>query len=500
MKHLFPLHLALLFLPICAAAQRYDNHWVFGQKTGATNPIFGGTDIVFDGDTAAAHLVNREVDFLFTNASICDKDGNLMFATNGIRIIGNDQQVIENGEGLNPGEIHDWWVDYGYTCAQGAIILPSAQQDSFFYIYHTRATASGMAICDQILRTTVDMRMNGGKGKVVEKNEVIAEHNFAYGKISAAKHANGRDWWVIMPDKSSNGYHKLLIIKDSIVDIEVQSIGPVYDVDDTRGQAVFSPDGSMYARYDLVNDLNIFPFDRCSGELGSPVHVPISDASDTTLAAGGLAFSPNSRFLYVSSFDRVYQFDTWATDVAASKIVVAVYDGFVLHQPTTFYMAQLGPDGRIYISSLNQVNMLHVINRPDSPGLACDVRQHGLITPTYILAGMPHFPNYRLGNLPTSPCDTLHQAPQDTVDCGRSGLAYPNPASGYLDLVYCLQPGEAASVYIHDVLGRVALRQELAAGERLHRIQLEGWACGSYILSLVKNGRRALVKKFVKIE
>jgi Secretion system C-terminal sorting domain len=443
-----------LLISIPTFSQKYDQHWVFGQETYAPIPIFGGTDIIFGNDSVSAQMITRDIDFLYTNASICDKNGNLMFATNGIKIIGNDQQVIENGEGINPGEIHDWFVDDGYTCAQGAIILPDASQDSLFYILHLRATTSPMAICDLILKTTVDMRLNEGKGSVVAKNEIVLEHNFAYGKITATKHGNGRDWWVFQPDKSTNGYHKILLANDSITDIQFQEIGPIYDVDDTRGQAVFSPDGTKYARYDLVNDLNIFDFDRCNGRLTNPVHVPITDASDTTLVAGGLAFAPNSRFLYVSSYDQVYQFDTEAADIGASKIVVAVYDGFLSPYSTTFYMSQLAPNGKIYISALNQVNMLHVINQPDSLGLACYLQQHGLITPTYIVYGLPHFPNYRLGALEGSPCDSLVSEANEQMYNQSDVWLYPNPASSFSNITLKGNPTMLYSFTIFDTAGK----------------------------------------------
>jgi hypothetical protein len=57
---------------------------------------------------------------------------------------------------------------------------------------------------------------------------------------------------------------------------------------------------------------------------------------------------------------------------------VATWDGFEENGffATTFYLAQLAPDGKIYINSNNGVSYLHVINNPDSLGLACDVCQH----------------------------------------------------------------------------------------------------------------------------
>ncbi|MCC6727030.1 MAG: T9SS type A sorting domain-containing protein [Saprospiraceae bacterium] len=479
-----------------AYAQKHDHHWVFGQETYEPNPIFGGTDLTFGDDSVTVEIVTRDIWFRFTNASICDVEGNLMFATNGIRIIGNDQQLIENGDSINPGEVHDQFIDYGYPCAQGVVVLPSSTRDSLFFLFHMRAINSGMGICDRLQKTVVDMRLNGGKGRVISKNEIIKEHNFALGKITATKHGNGRDWWVVQPDKATNGYFKVLFQRDSVWDLQEQNIGPVYDLDDTRGQSVFSPDGSKYARYDLVNDLNIFDFDRCTGELSNPLHVTITDASDTTLVAGGLAYSPNSRFLYVSSWDRVYQFDTEASDIAASKVVVAIYDGFQLPYPTTFYMAQLAPNGKIYLSAHNQVNMLHVINSPDEPGLACDFQQHGLITPTYIVFGLPHFPNYRLGPLAGSPCDSLLSAEVQSLSGLLGVKVFPNPASEviHIETASSAMPFEAS---IHDATGRLLGVYPSDESGKLS-LGVGGFQSGMYYLTLkFQDGQLGYEKIFV---
>ncbi|HRF38555.1 MAG TPA: hypothetical protein PK198_07190, partial [Saprospiraceae bacterium] len=71
-----------------------------------------------------------------------------------------------------------------------------------------------------------------------------------------------------------------------------------------------------------------------------------------------------------------------------------------------FYLAQLAPDGKIYINSNNGVRYLHVINQPDSLGLACDVCQHCVELPSINALSLPNFPNYRLHHLEGSPCDT----------------------------------------------------------------------------------------------
>jgi PKD repeat protein len=128
---------------------------------------------------------------------------------------------------------------------------------------------------------------------------------------------------------------------------------------------------------------------------------------DTSGITGGVAVSPNSRFLYVIARETIYQYDFWASDFLASREIVAEYDGFVSFFPTKFNLAQLGPDGKIYINTLTTDNYLHVINHPNRKGMDCEVLQHSIKLPTLNDRSIPNFPNYRLGPIDESTCDTL---------------------------------------------------------------------------------------------
>ena len=87
-------------------------------------------------------------------------------------------------------------------------------------------------------------------------------------------------------------------------------------------------------------------FDRCTGTLSNPVRL---DWDSVPSGGGGVAVSPNSRFLYLSSGGTVQQYDLWASDLAASMQVVAVYDGTLVPYPANFFQMMSGPDGKIYI-------------------------------------------------------------------------------------------------------------------------------------------------------
>ncbi|MCB9294600.1 MAG: PKD domain-containing protein [Lewinellaceae bacterium] len=188
--------------------------------------------------------------------------------------------------------------------------------------------------------------------------------------------------------------------------VGIQEIGE--PVPSGLGQALFSPDGTKHIRYNGISDqegeyTTIYDFDRCTGELSNFRQFNYPQGGP----AGGAAFSKNSRYLYTTSSIYIYQYDLWADDIEASRTLIAEYDGYLNFLPTTFYQAQLGPDGKIYICASNGVRSLHVIHNPDAACPACGVEQHGIALPTYNAFSIPNQPNYRLGPIDGSPCDTL---------------------------------------------------------------------------------------------
>jgi hypothetical protein len=140
--------------------------------------------------------------------------------------------------------------------------------------------------------------------------------------------------------------------------------------------------------------------------------------------------------MYFSATDTLFQYDLWAGDIEASKVVVGIYDGFIDPFWTNFYLCQLAPDGKIYISSPNGVASLHVIEKPNEKGLACDFRQHAVHLGSYNGTGLPNNPNYRLGPLDGLPCDTLglDNVPKAKFRCQQDTMDYHTVA--FTDLSY----------------------------------------------------------------
>ena len=107
-------------------SQKEDYVWMLGfnNKVNSNDSLFG-TNII-DFHSGKIRLTERR-DFISkfdrANASICDSLGNLVCYTNGLEIYNNKHEIIANGNGINPGEFHDNYKDFGYNLNQGTIIL-----------------------------------------------------------------------------------------------------------------------------------------------------------------------------------------------------------------------------------------------------------------------------------------------------------------------------------------------------------------------------------------
>ena len=187
----------LLLLPCCLAlAQaKHDYVWLFGTPTDDTASIYGTNVMNFNGGDLEIQKQFLDTYFYVTNASICDKNGNLLFYTNGCYIADASHQIMQNGSGLNPGIIYSSnCPDDGYTSSNGAIILPQPGSSKNYFLFHVAKTigvASPFLIYhDKMYYTVVDMALNNNLGAVTAKNQLIIQDSLNGSILSATRHAN----------------------------------------------------------------------------------------------------------------------------------------------------------------------------------------------------------------------------------------------------------------------------------------------------------------------
>lgn len=285
---------------------------------------------------------------------------------------------------------------------------------------------------------------------------------------------------------------------DTIKNIALQTIGDsiIYD---GIGASIFSPDGSLYSNVDNLKDLNIFRFDRCTGLFYDSTYIQVPNPTPSTYdnRTVGMAFSANSRFLYVILYTRIIQYDMQAANIAASQTYVAEWDTFSNPFYTRFLSAQLAPDNKIYIGTSASCYNLHYIDEPDSAGLACDVIQN-----TFAISStnhtVPTYPNYDLGRWVGSPCDTLVGVNENEQD-NYPIKVFPNPASDFITINYKILPNETAQFVLYNTMGEIVNKKNLFGSFKSLLVHTNNLRNGVYSWSVFFKNRKTQSGKLVVI-
>ena len=477
------LIILLLYVSNLNAQNLHDANWIMGYNT-VDNTKKEGVWLKFTNKSVGVSYLENEMQTRVANTSISNNKGALIAYTNGCYIANNTNQIMDNGGGLNPSKQSDNYCKYGSPINSSVIFLPHPSDTSLIYLFQLGSGYSNDLIYYQnsLIHSIIDRKINK-QGVVTTKNKTIFSDTLTDGMLNAVKHADGKSWWVIIPKKASNAYHSILFSKDGIEQKKIQKIGYSFSFYDYSGQAVFSPDGTKYARADPNNVLEIMDFDRCSGRFLNPKILKLPD----TLFCG-VAFSPNSRFLYLTSgFTKLYQYDMWANDIEKSAELIDIYNGYKSLNAAIFLECQLAPDGKIYLAP-HLTDVIHVINNPNLKGKACNFQQQGLKLPTWT-STIPLFPNYRLGAT-SAPCITAVK--DDLVQ--EDVTLFPNPVQNNLDII--LKEVSSGKVCLINQLGQV-LHYQLFTDKNEVNVELNGISQGIYFIRVEINNRIVTTQKIV---
>ncbi|MCX6897052.1 MAG: hypothetical protein NTZ16_16510, partial [Verrucomicrobia bacterium] len=273
--------------------QGVSNKWIMGYS--CCQPDFGGVDIDFNLGIPNIILHDRYMGFTETVGSISDVNGNLLFYSNGIYVANALDDTMQNGTGINPGAYVNSRPTYGLAIPQGNLVIPIPGDSTKYYLFHqTDDDYHFTNVSLYLYYSIIDMSLDGGLGAVVQKNTVLLNDSLIPGRITACKHANGRDWWLVVHQYNTGMVFKYLITPQGISGPTMQDFYTPRDI--WFGQALFSNQGTKFAYYEPYGDLDIFDFNRCTGDFINFVHIDIDDSA----GIGGAAFSASGRYLYLS--------------------------------------------------------------------------------------------------------------------------------------------------------------------------------------------------------
>lgn len=475
---------------VYAYAQR-DANWVFGDSVKITfSPEF---------EISSSSITSNEA-----CASISDTLGNLLFYTNGETVWSFNDSIMENGEGLKISATFGGGFPSSIT--QGVIILPTPGIKNLFYIMHSYS--------DTMFFSIVDRNMDDYLGAVLDKNHVFFSTFFISEKMTAVRHANGRDWWLLIhewPDVLSGEinfiFDKFLITSYEILGPYQQVIGSIYDPDNfdpSIGQMKFNQEGNMLAVTSGKN-VDLYDFDRCTGELSSWVQIPNVQGGGTY----GCEFSPDGTKLYIGGYGsdlstKVIQYCLdCEEEIPDTKEIIFqnIYNDYGVGQ------FQLAPDGKIYITLpywgapnyvYSEVNThLCVINNPNEVGLACDFDTLTIdLNSKRTLLGLPNMVNYNLGALTGSPCDTITSASVYEIENKNEFMIYPNPANDFISIQSKLSDITNINIEIFSASGGKLLEKHMQSSQL--NIPIDAFPKGIYFVLVKQNGLLLYSGNFMK--
>lgn len=408
---------SLLIISLTVAAQKQGNIWYFGDHAGldfnSGSPVF-----INNGQINFPDGTHNE-----GTASICDSSGNLLFYTNGKTIWDQNHLIMPNGNGLSGN----------WSSTQAALILPQPGSSRYFYVFTTDGFYNSNM--DKGLRySIVDMCLNNGTGGVMFWQKNILLLDTVAEKLTAVRHDNGTDYWVITHKYYSDAFYSFQLSASGIVDTVISHIGSFHPTGlqypvAAIGQLKASPDGHKLAIANGNSNNCIaeyFDFDPATGIVSNVVNLQW----DVNNQFYGVSFSPDNTKLYFAcnfNSNGIYQFDLTAgggdpDSVRASRTSIA-------DSTNAFLALQLGPDGKIYVTHTPVTNVyLGVINNPNASGTACNYIDNFVDLNGHEASyGLPNFvDSYDYSNK-IDDCQTMGVDDQDNA---ISVTVFPNPVSG----------------------------------------------------------------------
>lgn len=384
------------------------NTQVFSQKDcnyhpplQATNWVLGNNSVINFNEGEANPTISP-VPFRFPSgiSAISNADGELKLMSDGLTVKNSVFYTISNGDELEGNNL----------ATQSSIIIPQPGNKNK-YILFTIDMYIPPVFTSGVNYTVLDF--NSGIASVTSKNNLLFNENAQ--KISAVKHSNGTDFWVVLHgfgDNKGANFYSYLVSEDGVAESPViTSIGHEHNGDlasnNGAGAMKISPDGSKLALA-IPDDgiVEVYDFDTETGKLSNVK----SSAAEQFIMAFGIEFSPDNSKLYFTITPKeavtnyIYQLNLDQPDPFINPYVVHQFDVSQTGGPADSLLGalQLAANGRIYAAKfrkgISEKDYLGVIYNPNRPGPACNYNtlDHNTNNGLYLnggnsLMGLPNF-------------------------------------------------------------------------------------------------------------
>lgn len=417
----------IVFNTFFSISQKEASNWIFPSNCG----------LYFDS-LEISSLSGVNLAFGECTSSYSDPySGELIFWAGPNAIYNRYFEIMPNGSNIS-GSV---------SSTQGSLIVPMPNFPNIFYVF-TTTEIEGFTIPSRLTYSIVDINLANGLGDVLQEVKNITLMSPISECLSAVKHSNGLDWW-IMAKGASNDYYSYLLTSEGLnTDPIISNVG-IVNPNITAGQSRFSPNGNKYAVVSegftpgfigingLFSNIQLFDFDNSNGELTNPVTLVIRDSINLN-RLHGLAFSSDNSKLYVGvgpQGNRIMQYDLCLID----NSTIAQAQTYIGQLSSPYPKFQLAQNGKIYISCFN-CYALNAINAPNEDGEDCELSEFELPLNCQFKTGLPNFPDSYFYSIHND-CLTLIESPEISYDYHIPNVFTPNK-DGINDLYHINTSGE----------------------------------------------------------
>lgn len=356
------------FSALAAQAQGQGNVWAFGYG--------GGLDF----NSGSPVPIQTNMSSLEGCASICNKNGQLLFYTEGSTVWNRNGDTMLNGNNLTG--LPDSFITPTASTTQGTIIVPVPDSAGKYYIFSLSENEEGLK-AGRLYYSVVDMDLDGGLGDIVVGRKGIIIDSGLTEKMTAVV-GDRCDIWLLVHSISDTAY-KAFEITDAGINFT-----PVISHTGLFGKGLYefgmikvSPNKKKLIGA-AATGVEMCDFNAATGIVSNALKLNNSPYY-------GACFSPDNSKLYIASSadGNLYQYDLSSNDITTisnSKFQLDSAEGDI----------KIGPDGKIYTIRFANGGTMGVVNFPNHPGATCQFYSSAIqvMIPTperYLWIGLPAF-------------------------------------------------------------------------------------------------------------
>jgi gliding motility-associated-like protein len=315
-------------------------------------------------------------------ASICDRYGNLIFTFN------PRTYIDKNNDSIAGSHLYYLpWSPY-YFGFERPMIVPMPCNDTTFFCLAQGGIDGNNGYANANYLVWNKVYLNANQEPYIKDRYTSLDSNLIQ-SIDVTRHANNRDYWIVVQDHEYDNQFKTFLISDTGISTTpvVSTTGPFTACTvTTAGQdLIFSPDGTKLvlnrggttlSSLNPESPLRLYNFDNATGQVSFQSWIEDTTNITDTLNNLFICFSADSRFLYMNDQYHVWQYDLINPSysaIVASRTLLKTFTN-----PQTRTSMELALDSSIYISTNFVTSIVDVIKHPDRPGLLCEYTKDSL--------------------------------------------------------------------------------------------------------------------------